>query len=53
MELNTARRIGVVAGWVERAMKTLKPVTLPNGKQVPRVIETWIPKKRIPSINSK
>ncbi|KAK9785093.1 hypothetical protein WJX73_002914 [Symbiochloris irregularis] len=51
--VNPGRRIGVVGAWAERAMKTLKPVTLPNGEQVERKIETWIPKKRIKAVNTK
>lgn len=51
--VNPGRRIGVVGAWVERAMKVLKPVTLPTGEQVQREIETWIPKKVIKAVNPK
>lgn len=50
---NDARRIGVAAAWLERAMNILKPVTLPDGTQIPRVIEPWVPKKKIKAVNPK
>ena len=53
MAVNTGRRIGVIGAWVERATQRLGPVTLPNGEQIDRVIESWIPKKRINAVNPK
>ena len=53
LAVNPGRRIGVVAAWLERAARILKPVSLPDGQQVERVIEPWIPKKRIKAVNPK
>ena len=53
MSVNAGRRIGVIGAWIERAMRVLGPVVLPDGGKLDRVIETWIPKKRIQAVNPK
>ena len=51
--LNDAKRVSKVAAWLKNAEINLGPVQLPDGSEIERVIEPWVPKKQVKAYNPR
>ena len=51
--LNDAKRVTKVAAWLKNAEINLGPVQLPDGSEIERLIEPWVPKKQVKAYNPR